>query len=57
MALKETVEALGLTPNQAMDILQDWGVISDLCVHLEDIPDGPEADRAEQWLKESVKYL
>ena len=55
MALKETVEALGLTPNQAMDILQDWGVISDLCVHLEDIPEGPEADRAEQWLKENVR--
>lgn len=55
MDLKETVESLGLTPNQAMDILQDYGVISDLCVHLEDIPAGPESDRAAQWLKENVR--
>lgn len=42
---------VGLTPKQAMDLLQDHGVISDNCVHVEDIHVGEEADRAIEWLR------
>lgn len=42
---------VGLTPNQAMDLLQDHGVISDNCVHVEDIPIGEESARAIEWLR------
>lgn len=55
MDLETAIREIGMSSNLAMDLLQNHGVISDLCVHLDDIPAGPESDRAAQWLKENVK--
>lgn len=41
----------GLTLDQAMNILQDLGIVSDLCVRPEDIS-VMDRERAARWLRE-----
>jgi len=54
MDLETAIREIGMSSNLAMDLLQNHGVISDLCVHLEDIPAGEETDRAIRWLTEAI---
>ncbi len=42
--LKNLLEILDLTEDEAMNKLQDGGIVSDNCVSLEDIADGDVAD-------------
>lgn len=49
MSLKETITALNLTDLQAMNLLQDRGIISDLCVTVKDVAEA-DAKKAALWL-------
>lgn len=54
MTLLHYTESLDLTECEAMNLLQDHGIISDLCASLDDVAE-VDAVRAVEWLRERSK--
>jgi hypothetical protein len=48
--LLSELRRLGWSPTQALNILQDRGIVSDNCVTFKDISE-PDLTRAVKWLK------
>ena len=48
-SLPEAFTSCGMSDNEGLNLLQDRGVISDLCVTVEDVAT-QDAERAVRWL-------